>query len=79
MGRPYNNCSKKYGVKALGITLSNEQFNRVNERIKENHLENQVEVRVLDYRELLKTGEKFHRVVSVGMIEHVGRKIYLFT
>ncbi|WMJ81695.1 cyclopropane-fatty-acyl-phospholipid synthase family protein [Clostridium sp. MB40-C1] len=67
-------AAKKYGVKALGITLSNEQFNKVNERIKENNLENQVEVRLMDYRELLKTGEKFHRIVSVGMIEHVGRK-----
>jgi len=67
-------AAKKYNVKALGITLSNEQFNKVNERIKENHLEDQVEVRLLDYRELLKTGEKFHRVVSVGMLEHVGRK-----
>ncbi len=72
-------AAKKYNVKALGITLSNEQFNKVNERIKENHLEDQVEVRLLDYRELLKTGEKFHRVVSVGMLEHVGRKIFLFT
>ena len=45
-------AAKKYNVKALGITLSNEQFNKVNERIKENHLEDQVEVRLLDYREL---------------------------
>lgn len=67
-------AAKEYGVKALGITLSNEQFNKVNERIKENNLENQVEVRLMDYRELLKTGEKFHRVVSVGMLEHVGQK-----
>ncbi|APH14189.1 mycolic acid cyclopropane synthetase family protein [Clostridium sporogenes] len=67
-------AAEEYGVKALGITLSNEQFNKVNERIKENHLEAKVEVRLLDYRELLKTGEKFHRISSVGMIEHVGRK-----
>ncbi|SFD29663.1 SAM-dependent methyltransferase [Clostridium uliginosum] len=75
-------AAQKYGVKTLGITLSEEQFNRVNERIKENSLENQVEVRLMDYRELLKTGEKFHRIVSVGMLEHVGRKnipIYMNT
>ncbi len=71
-------AAKEYSVKALGITLSNEQFDKVNERIKENHLEDKVEVRLLDYRELLKTGEKFHRIASVGMIEHVGRKIFLF-
>lgn len=67
-------AAQKYGVKSLGITLSEEQFNKVNERIKENNLENQVEVRLVDYRDLLKTGEKFHRIVSVGMLEHVGRK-----
>lgn len=73
---------KKYGVKALGITLSQEQFDKVNERIKENNLEGQVEVRLMDYRELLKTGEKFDRISSVGMLEHVGRKnipIYMDT
>ncbi len=69
-------AAKEYSVKALGITLSNEQFDKVNERIKENHLEDKVEVRLLDYRELLKTEEKFHRIASVGMIEHVGRKKY---
>lgn len=67
-------AAKKYGVKALGITLSEEQFIKVNERIKVNNLENQVEVRLMDYRELLKTGEKFNRICSVGMLEHVGRK-----
>ncbi len=67
-------AAKKYNVKSLGITLSNEQFYKVNERIKENNLEGQVEVKLLDYRELLKTGEKFHRISSVGMLEHVGRK-----
>lgn len=67
-------AAKKYKVKALGITLSNEQFNKVKERIKENNLEDMVEVRLIDYRELLNTGEKFNRIVSVGMIEHVGRK-----
>lgn len=67
-------AAKKYGVKALGITLSNEQVKKVEERIKENNLEGQVEVKLMDYRELLNTGERFERIVSVGMIEHVGRK-----
>jgi len=37
------------------------------------NLENQVSFRLTDYREL---NEKFDRVVSVGMFEHVGRKFY---
>lgn len=75
-------AAQNYGVKALGITLSEEQFNKANERIKENNLESQVEVRLMDYRELLKTSEKFNRIVSVGMLEHVGKKnipIYMDT
>ena len=35
-----------------------------------------LEVRRMDYRELKKSGMKFDRVVSVGMIEHVGRGNY---
>lgn len=75
-------AAKKYKVHALGVTLSNEQFDKVNERIKVNKLEDLVEVRLLDYRELTKSGEMFDRVVSVGMVEHVGRKnlpIYMET
>ena len=37
------------------------------------NLENQLEFRLVDYRQL---NEKFDRVVSVGMFEHVGRKFY---
>ncbi|WP_462413336.1 class I SAM-dependent methyltransferase [Neobacillus sp. Marseille-QA0830] len=64
-------AAKRYGVKATGITLSDEQFARVQERIKEEQLSQLVEVRLIDYRELKK--QKFHRVVSVGMLEHVGK------
>ncbi|AYF54663.1 SAM-dependent methyltransferase [Clostridium sp. K25] len=67
-------AAKEYGVKATGITLSEEQVEKVNERIKENNLENLVEVKLMDYRELIKEHKKFNRIVSVGMIEHVGRK-----
>lgn len=67
-------AAKKYGVKAVGITLSKEQLKKANERIKENNLQEQVEVRLADYREIADKKEKFDRIVSVGMIEHVGRK-----
>jgi len=65
------NAAKKYKVKAMGITLSSEQFTRVNERIKEEGLSNLVEVQLIDYREL--KNRKFDRIVSIGMIEHVGK------
>ncbi|ABK60355.1 MULTISPECIES: SAM-dependent methyltransferase [Clostridium] len=67
-------AAKEYGVKATGITLSTEQVKKVNERIKENGLEDLVDVKLMDYRELLKENIKFNRIVSVGMAEHVGRK-----
>lgn len=65
------NAAKKYKVKAMGITLSSEQFAMVNERINKEQLSDLVEVQLIDYREL--KNRKFDRVVSVGMIEHVGK------
>lgn len=65
------NAAKRYKVKAMGVTLSNEQFVRVQERIKEEGLSDLVEVKLLDYRDV--KDRKFDRVVSVGMIEHVGK------
>ena len=56
-----------------GITLSEKQFNYCKKKAKELNLENQVTFKLLDYRQL---GEKFDRIVSVGMFEHVGRKFY---
>ncbi|WP_026881968.1 SAM-dependent methyltransferase [Clostridium akagii] len=64
-------AAKQYKVKALGITLSSEQLEKVNERIKAEGLEDLVEVRLADYRELKNIS--FDRVVSVGMLEHVGK------
>ncbi|EKQ55208.1 MULTISPECIES: cyclopropane-fatty-acyl-phospholipid synthase family protein [unclassified Clostridium] len=69
-------AAKKYKVHGLGITLSEEQFKKFNERIKEEKLENLLEVKLMDYRDLAKSGKSFDRVVSVGMIEHVGRENY---
>ncbi|MCR6516209.1 MAG: class I SAM-dependent methyltransferase [Clostridium chrysemydis] len=65
-------AAKLYKVKALGITLSEEQFSKATERIKEEGLEDLVEVKLMDYRDLEKSGLEFDRVVSVGMVEHVG-------
>lgn len=69
-------AAKLYKVKGVGITLSEEQFKKCNERIKEEKLEDLVEVKLLDYRELKKSKLSFDRVVSVGMLEHVERKNY---
>lgn len=65
-------AAKNYQVKSLGITLSSEQYTRVLERIQNEGLQDLVEVQLIDYREL--KGRNFDRVVSVGMIEHVGKE-----
>jgi cyclopropane-fatty-acyl-phospholipid synthase len=64
-------AAKRYGVKAKGITLSEEQYARVKERIIEEKMADSVEVQLIDYRVLKK--QKFDRIVSVGMLEHVGQ------
>lgn len=65
-------AAKLYKVKALGITLSEEQFKKAKERIKQEGLEDLVDVQLMDYRNLEKSNLKFDRIVSVGMAEHVG-------
>ena len=56
-----------------GITLSKNQFDYSVKKAKELNLENQVTFKLMDYREM---NEKFDKIVSVGMFEHVGRKFY---
>ncbi len=63
-------AAKKYGVKAVGVTLSRQQFELANQRVKQNNLENLVEVRLQDYREVPE--QDYDAISSVGMSEHVG-------
>lgn len=65
-----------YGVKGVGITLSEEQYRQFSEEIRDQHMEDRLEVKLMDYRDLEKSGLSFDRVVSVGMLEHVGRGNY---
>ncbi len=69
-------AAKKYNIKGMGITLSKEQKKKFEERIAEEGLEGRLSVELMDYRDLPKSGRKFDRVVSVGMLEHVGRDNY---
>ena len=65
--------AKKTQCQVLGITLSESQFEYSKKKAKQMNMGNQVEFRLCDYREVK---EKFDRIVSVGMFEHVGRKFY---
>ena len=67
------NIAQKTKAFVTGITLSENQMIYSTNKAKEMNLGNQVEFKLIDYRAL---NEKFDRVVSVGMFEHVGRKFY---
>ncbi|UZJ31072.1 SAM-dependent methyltransferase [Streptomyces endophytica] len=67
-------AAREYGVRAVGITLSEEQATYARKRIAEAGLADRVEIRVQDYREI--KDEPFDAISSVGMAEHVGRARY---
>ena len=62
-------AAEKYGVTVVGVTISKEQKKLAEELCQGLP----VEIRLQDYREL---NEEFDRIISIGMIEHVGRKNY---
>jgi cyclopropane-fatty-acyl-phospholipid synthase len=64
-------AAQRFGAHALGITLSSKQFEEARRRIASAGLEGTASVELRDYREL--RGERFDKIVSVGMFEHVGR------
>lgn len=69
-------AAKKYHIKGTGITLSTEQYKKCQQRITEEGLQNDITIELLDYRDLKQLNKNFDRVVSVGMLEHVGRQQY---
>ena len=60
-----------YGCKITGVTISQEQLNYGLERVKKAGLEDKVDLRMQDYREI--TGQ-FDHIVSIEMLEAVGDK-----
>lgn len=69
-------AAKKYKIKGCGITLSSEQEKGFREKIEAEGLSDLLTVKIMDYRDLPESGLEFDRAVSVGMLEHVGRKNY---
>lgn len=69
-------AAKKYKIKGVGITLSQEQYTEFNRRIRQEGLQDSLKVQIMDYRDLPQSGYTFDRLVSVGMAEHVGRPNY---
>ncbi len=64
-------AAENYGVSCVGITNSTEQASFAADRVRRLP----VEIRVSDYRAFnRKSDERFDRVCSIGMFEHVGHK-----
>ncbi|HEX3882342.1 MAG TPA: cyclopropane-fatty-acyl-phospholipid synthase family protein [Stellaceae bacterium] len=64
-------AAENYGVSGVGVTISRSQYDHARSRIAESGLDDRVEIRLEDYRDL--SGEaEFDKIVSVGMYEHVG-------
>ncbi|WP_430407295.1 class I SAM-dependent methyltransferase [Hydrogenophaga sp.] len=63
-------AAQKYGAQCVGVTLSNNQFDLARERVRAAGLEDRIDIRLQDYRDV--KDEPFDRITSVGMFEHVG-------
>jgi cyclopropane-fatty-acyl-phospholipid synthase len=65
-------AAREYGVKALGVTLSEQQALWAQQAIKKAGLEDLAEVRHLDYRDVPETD--FDAISSIGITEHIGKQ-----
>lgn len=63
-------AAREHGVRVTGITLSAEQAALAQQRVRDAGLQDQIEIRLQDYRDL--GGEQFDAISSIGMVEHVG-------
>lgn len=69
-------AASRYGVRATGITLSQNQYLHVKRLVSDAGLNDRVQVLLMDYRELPAATDavaRYDRIASVGMFEHVGR------
>ncbi len=62
-------AAREAGVEVTALTISREQYAYAKERIHRANLDNQVEIRLQDYRD---TKERFDRIASIEMFEAVG-------
>ena len=61
--------ARDYGVRVLGVTLSQEQHKIATDRAARAGLSDRVRFELTDYRAV---AGRFDRIVSIGMFEHVG-------
>lgn len=64
-------AASHFGARCVGITLSQNQYDLARERVRAAGLQDRIEIRLQDYRDVT---DLFDRITSVGMCEHVGLK-----
>jgi cyclopropane-fatty-acyl-phospholipid synthase len=64
-------AARTYGCRVTGITISSEQFALARERVRAAGLEDRIDIRFCDYRDVR---GRFSRIVSIEMLEAVGRE-----
>ncbi|EJD49054.1 cyclopropane-fatty-acyl-phospholipid synthase [Auricularia subglabra TFB-10046 SS5] len=69
-------AARSTGCRVTGVTLSAEQKTLAEERIRAAGLEEKISILLCDYREIPEVPGGYDKVVSIEMIEHVGRKHY---
>ena len=67
-------AAEHFNVNATGITLSGEQHAGSNAAIDECGLRDKARVLLADYGAISEEGQQFDKIVSIGMIEHVGKE-----
>ena len=67
-------AAEHFGAQVTGVTIAAEQKAFIDARIRERGLQDRVEIRLQDYREV--RDEPFDAVASLEMGEHVGQKKY---
>jgi cyclopropane-fatty-acyl-phospholipid synthase len=65
--------ARHVGVTVHGITLSEEQLALARTRARDAGVADRITFELVDYRDLVRRGVQYDRIVSVGMFEHVGR------
>jgi cyclopropane-fatty-acyl-phospholipid synthase len=65
-------AARHHGVRVLGVTLAERQAELARERVREAGVDDRVEIRIADYREVVE--DPFDAIVSIGMVEHVGEE-----
>lgn len=65
-------AARNYGVQAVGITISHEQYEFARKRVVDAGLNDRVEIRLEDYRDV--HDGPYDAISSIGMFEHVGER-----